>query len=1171
MKSWLEGLGLGKYTDVFADNDIDVDILDCLTEAHLEKLGVSLGNRLRILKAAGRLTAGASGAPAARQVTQPATSADAAGPLDEEAPAAEPEPPTNAERRPLTVMFCDLADSTALSTRLDPEDLQDIIRAYQETCAGIIQEYEGFIARYMGDGILVYFGYPRSLERNAERAVRSAQSIVEAMAELSRGIGRTHDIEITVRIGIATGMVMVGELIGEGVAQERTVVGEAPNMAARLQSLAGRNGIVIGSLTRELAGDAFTYQDLGKKELKGIPGLVQTWAVVDLRDETVEETVHEQTRNQRTLNDLVGRDEETGLLRRAWQSVKDEARGQVVYITGEAGIGKSSLIDGLRTEVRNEGLLQGVMRCSPYHINSALYPLIEYTKRLAGWQSEDSADERLAKLEGLLETYDQSLDEALPLLASLMSLPLDEARYPVLTQPSKQLKQMTQDVFIAMILESAEHQPLLLLWEDMHWADPSTLELVGLLIDQTPTASLLTMMTSRPEFNPPWHARSHITPITLNRLEGQHAMALIARIAGRKPLPEGVIEHIVSKADGVPLYVEELTKTILTANILRDSGDRFELTGPLSSLSIPDTLQESLMARLDRLPQVREIAQLGSVLGREFAYDMIFGLSTGDDDALQAGLEQLVDAELLYQRGRPPRAKYIFKHALIQDAAYESLLRRNRQQHHLQVAQLLESSFPDVVESHPELVAHHYSEANHPELAIDYYQAAGEQSSASSANLEAVAHLSSGLEIIQQLPEGADRDRRELSLLYKMGPALIAIKGYAAAEVEASFRKALSLCQKTGDKKQEFSILQGLALIYFVHAALHKTQSISEQLVVLAKTREDAGSALAANQLLGYALAMKGEMEAAQPCFDRAISGYDFSLKTIYSNRMGADFAVGAYGVKSWSLFALGYPQQSLDAAEQSLSLALRLRHPLSEAFAHVVKATVHILRGELPKARENAEAGAAMAAGKDLVQYIFWTKIELHSVLLQLGEADAESAITSIQKTIDDCRSIGAYLFDPFWLALLAQAYGQSGQAGQAVATIDEALDAMARSGEKFWHAELLRLKGQFSLERGDGNSMDAEAGFQEAIEIARSQNARGWELRAATSLTKLWTDQGKTDEARQLLAPVHGWFTEGFDTVDYRTAKGLLDELDEISPGAPVEGGNNRFEGGSSAGQSV
>ena len=1146
LKSWLEALGLEKYGDVFADNDIDFEILPCLTEEHLEKLGVSIGNRIRILKAIGTLEPGSIEPPTAIPSNQPSANVSITEPVDITPAAPELAPANDAERRPLTVMFCDLADSTELSTQLDPEDLQDVIRAYQETCTEIIQRYEGFIARYMGDGILVYFGYPKSLERNAERAVHSAQSIVEAMARLNHTVGRAHEVEVAVRIGIATGMVMVGELIGEGLAQERTVVGEAPNIAARLQSLASRNGIVIGSLTKELSGDAFTYKDMGKKELKGIPGLVQTWGVDNLRDDTVEDAVIEQAQNQEPFAELVGRDEEIGLLRRAWQSVKDEGRGQVVYITGEAGIGKSFMIEGLRAEVRIEGLSQGVVRCSPYHINSAFYPLIEYTKRMSGWQSEDSVGNRLVKLEVLLKTYDQPIDEALPLLATLMSLPVPENRFPASTLSPKQLKQMTQDVFIAMILESAEHRPLLLLWEDMHWADPSTLELVGLLIDQSPTASLLMIMTSRPEFVPPWSMRSHITPITLNRLESQHAMALIARIAGTKPLPEDVIEHIANKADGVPLYVEELTKTILTADILREVGDRFELTGPLSSLSIPDTLQESLMARLDRLPQVRELAQLGSVLGREFAYEMIFGLSTAGDQDLQSGLEQLVDAELLYQRGRPPRARYTFKHALIQDAAYESLLRRNRQQHHLQVAQLLESSFQDVVESHPELVAHHYSEANQPELAVDYFQKAGEQSSASSANLEAVAHLSSGLEIVQSLPEGADRDQREMSLLLKMGPALIATKGYAAAEVESSFLKALKLCQQIGDKEQEFSILQGLSLIYCVGGDLHKARDLSEQLVELSKTREDTSSALVANQLLGYALSMRGEIEAALVCFDRVISGYDFTLHSSYSNRLGADFGVGSYGFKSWILYALGYPEQALESVTQALSLAQRLDHPLSEAFARVAATTTHIFREELQLTREHAEAGASIATEKDLVQYIHWTKIELHSVLLQLGEADPESSITSIREAIDACRSIGAYLFDPLWLGLLAQAYSQHSEADHGLSAVEEALSAIAKSGEGFWLAELYRLKGQLLLESNSANTLEAESCFQEAIKVARSQNARGWELRAATGLAKHWASQNKTSEARQMLEPIYNWFTEGFETVDLISAKSILNDLD-------------------------
>ena len=671
-------------------------------------------------------------------------------PAAEPCPLFTPSPPdhpaSHAEKRPLTVMFCDLADSTALSTKLDPEDLQDVIRAYQERSTELIEEYEGFVAKYMGDGILVYFGYPKSLERNAERAVRSGLSIIEAMADLNRTLGREKGIEVAVRIGISTGMVIVGEVVGEGLARERTVIGEAPNVAARLQGLAPRNGIVIGSLTKELAGDAFDYEDLGGQDLKGIEGKVFAWGVRGLKGETADESDIELDDDLTNVQTLIGRDEETGLLRRAWQSTKDEGFGQIVLISGEAGIGKSVLIDGLAAQVRAEHLPRVTLRCSPYYTGSALYPVIEHFRRLACWQRDNSVKARLAKLEKMLEHYDQPLSNSVPLIGALMSLPIPEDRYPALDLSPQQQKQQTQDTIIAMTMEDAERQPYLQTWEDLHWADPSTLELLGLLIDQAPTAPLLIVLTARPDFVPPWPGRSHNTPITLNRLERPHTEALVARIA-KKPLPKVVLDHIVAKTDGVPLYVEELTKTILASDILRDTGDRFELTGPLTSLSIPETLQDSLMARLDRLPQVREIAQIGSVLGREFAYGMISGLTRIKDEILQEGLGQLVDAGLLYQRGRPPRAKYIFKHALVQDAAYESLLKRARQQYHRQVAELLEARFPETVETSPELLAHHYKEAGNAEQAVTYWLAAGRRAVERSANIEAVAHLTNGLEI----------------------------------------------------------------------------------------------------------------------------------------------------------------------------------------------------------------------------------------------------------------------------------------------------------------------------------------------------------------------------------------------------------------------------------------
>ena len=1052
--------------------------------------------------------------------------------------------PSDAERRPLTVMFCDLANSTALSTRLDPEDLQDVLRAYRERCTGIIRGYEGFVAKYMGDGILVYFGYPKSLERNAERAIRAGLAIVEAMAELNRTLEGDKGIDIAVRIGIATGLVMVGEIVGEGLAQERTVIGEAPNIAARLQSLAGRNSIVIGALTREIAGDAFVYQDLGAHELKGITGLVKTWAVTGLRDNLAAAADQEETVGAAVIPQLIGRDEETGLLRRAWQSTKDEGRGQVVLISGEAGIGKSVLVDGLRAEVRREGRPRIAFRCSPYHTNSTLYPVIEHLKLLLRWQREDGAETRLMALEAMLGSSSQPLAEVVPLFASLLSLALPEGRYPPQALSPQQQKQQTQDALIAWTLEEAERQPMLEVWEDLHWADPSTLELIGLLIEQAPTAPLLMVLTSRPEFVAPWPARSHMTPITLNRLERQHSEALVARLAGAKPLPAEVVEHVASKTDGVPLYVEELTKTILASDIPRATGERFELTGPLSSLAIPVTLQESLMARLDRLPQVREIAQLGAVLGREFAYEMISGLATVGETTLQEGLGRLVEAQLLYQRGRPPRARYIFKHALIQDAAYQSLLKRTRQHHHQQVAQLLESKFPEVALAQPELLARHYTEAGNTADAVTYWQRAGEEALRRSANLEATAHLSKGLEVLGALPDGPERARRELDLLTTMGPALHAIKGTGAPEAEHAYRRALELCQELGDTAKQFSALHGLWYFHHYRAEHHAARSLAEQLVEVAEGRQDPGLDLAAHRSLGYSLQLLGELETGRARLERVITSYDPAIHGDYAFRHGGtDPGVGSLSLGAWGVWPLGHPDQALGQNARGLALARELTHALSEVWALTSAAVIHQLRDEREASQEHAVAAAAIAVDKKFALYVGWTGA-LRGWARVEQEPSAE-AIAEMRKGLDASRATGAALLWPYWLVLLASVHGRLGQAQEGLVTTAEALTEVARTGERFWEAELQRLKGQLLLQADPANASEAEACFHRALEIARTQKARSWELRAATSLARLWQGQGKPDDARELLAPVYDWFTEGFETADLKDAKALLEEL--------------------------
>ena len=610
---------------------------------------------------------------------------------------------------------------------------------------------------------LVYFGYPQALERDAERAARSGLGIVEAIAELNDQLRGQGGPELAVRIGIDTGPVVVGEVIGEDYSEELSVVGETPNIAARLQGLAQPNQVVLGPLTRELVGRDIDCEDLGTHQLKGITKPIQAWRVVAEREPGLEDVA------LAVGIPLVGRDEEIGLLLRSWEQVR-EGHGHAVLVNGEPGIGKSALVEAVSAKVREAGFFRVAMRCSPYHTNSTLYPMIEHLKRFSGWQPEDTSETRLDKLENAFRPYTLPLDEIVPLFAALLSLPIPEGRYPALELSPQQQKQQTLDGLVAWTLEAAEKQPFLQVWEDLHWADATTVEYLGLLLDQVPTASLLLALTYRPDFVPPWPTRSHMTPITLNRLERAQAEAMVRALAGDTALPTEVLDHIVAKTDGVPLFVEELTKMLLESDLLRQEGGSYVLTGPLTDLAIPATLQESLLARLDRLPTVREVAQLGAVLGREFAYETLKALGAMEDEALQDGLERLVDAELLYQRGRPPRSKYIFKHALVQDAAYQSLLRRTRQHYHLQVAELLEASFPETVENTPELVAHHFTEAGSNARAVDYWQKAGERALATYGHEEALEHFQRGL----TAKEGQATDAEMASLLFGLGRAQVA-------------------------------------------------------------------------------------------------------------------------------------------------------------------------------------------------------------------------------------------------------------------------------------------------------------------------------------------------------------------------------------------------------------
>jgi predicted ATPase len=932
--------------------------------------------------------------------------------------------------------------------------------------------------------------------------------------------------------------VVVGEM-GGGGRHENLALGETPNIAARLEGLAKANTVVISPVTAQLVRRSFVLEELGPHELKGVAESMMLYAVIGSRE--VEHDEHG-AMLAGGFDALVGRDEEIGLLLRRWEQSK-EGLGQVVLISGEAGIGKSSLVEGLRQHVHQEGVTRISFRCSEYVQQSALFPVIEHLHRVLGWQREDDAETRLAKLEQVLESSSLTLEETVPLIAALLSLPLPEGRYPALTLSAPQQRQQTQDMLVAWILEEAERQPLLVVWEDLHWADPSTLELLGLFIDQVPTVSMLHVLVYRPTFVPPWPMQSHMTPLTLNRLERPQVESIITRLARGKKLPPEVVAHIVSKTDGVPLYVEEMTKMLLESAFLQEEAEQYTLTGPLAEAAIPTTLQDSLMARLDRLSTVREMAQLGAVLGREFAYEMLQSLAAVEEPMLQEGLGQLVENELLYQRGRPPRAKYTFRHALIRDTAYQSLLRRTRQQYHQQVAQLLEARFPEVIETQPELVAHHYTEAGLAEQAIVYWQRAGQRASDRSANQEAISHLTTGLSLLQTLPETLERHQQELPLQIALGAASLMVRGHTAPEVEAAYTRARGLCQQLGDTQDVFSVLFGLWRFYVVRADYHLARQLGEDLLGLAERSDETPLYVIAHYALGTTCWFLGELLPARSHLEEGMARYMPAQRRSPVFRAGQDPGVACRVYSANTLWLLGYPDQAMARVRDGLALAAELAHPFSDAFALALVSIVCQLRREGQDAYDHAEAGVTLSSEQG---FPFWLALSAFLrgwALTALGQR--EEGMIQMRQGLAGWRAIGSELFVPYFLTLLAEGYGVLKQVDEGLNALNEGWRAMERTGENWWKAETHRLKGDLLLQQANPDVTEAEIYFHQALDIARHQQAKSLELRAATNLARLWQSQDKCQDAYDLLAPVYNWFTEGFDTADLQEAKTLLEEL--------------------------
>jgi TOMM system kinase/cyclase fusion protein len=1064
-----------------------------------------------------------------------------------------------AERRQLTVMFCDLVGSTALSEQLDPEEWRAVVQDYQRACAEVINRFDGHIAQYLGDGLLVYFGYPTAHEDDAARAVRAGLEIVEALQKWvpsppveqassllaarmaaplegqgKEGVGARRHVPLQVRIGIHTGLVVVGE-IGAGGKREQLALGDTPNLAARLQGLAEPDTVVISAATYRLIEGLLDCRNLGVRAVKGVSSPVQVYQVVGESDARSRLEVAA----TKGLTPFVGREEEVGLLHGRWEQSK-KGTGQAVLLGGEAGIGKSRLVQILKEHIAEELHAQVEWRCSPYYQNSAFYPLIDHLQRALEFQRTDSPEEKLHKLEVGARHAVPLQRETLPLFASLLSLPLPDDRYPPLNLTPQRQKQKTLEALLAWLLKEAEQHPLLVVMEDLHWVDPSTLEFLGLLIDQIPTTRVLLLLTFRPDFSPPWTMLSHITQLTLSRLARRQVEAMVEKVTGGKTLPAEVIQQLVSKTDGVPLFVEELTKMVVESVGAHDGVPR--------PLAIPTTLHDSLMARLDRLPTAKGVAQLGATLGREFSYELIQAVSPMDEKPLQSALTKLVEAELLYQRRQPPQSRYIFKHALIQDAAYQSLLKSKRQQYHQQIVKVLEERFPETKETQPELLAYHYTEAGLVAQAIPYWQQAGQRASQRSAFVEAVAHLTKGLELLKALPDSPERAQRELTLQLALGAPLMTTKGYAAPEMEQAYTRARELCRQLGEPPQLFPVLFGLAAFRLTRGEVQTARELSEQLLRLAQSVQDTALLVAAHNALGETLYHLGEFVLAHKHLEQGIAVFDPQHHHSLVSGYGADQGEQCLCYAAYVLWHLGYPDQALKRIREALTLAQEFSHPYSLVYVLICTAFHHQFCREGQFAREHAEEVITLCTEQGFPWFLALGTIVRGWALSEQGQA--EEGIAQMQQGLAACRATGAEVSQPHGLALLAEAYGKMGQVEEGLALLAEALDMADKTGERVNEAELYRLKGELTLKsrvQGSKSNVqeEAEGYFHKAGEVARRQQAKSLELRAAMSLARLWQQQGKKDEARQMLADIYGWFTEGFDTADLKEAKALLDSL--------------------------
>ncbi len=1116
LAEWLQANDLVEFAGLLEQNEVDIKTLEVLTDADLKELGLSFGPRKRILNAIAEYKKSATPRRSGRE------SAGSGAP---------------GERRQLTVMFCDLVGSTALAGRLDPEELRALIQSYRKACGDVAARYEGHVAQYLGDGLMIYFGWPVAHEDDAERGVRAALEMVEAV----KAIAATPPLAI--RVGLATGPVVVGETSPDANSEGGLAVGETPNLAARLQALAGSGEVVIAPATRRLLGDIFSLTDLGNHILKGVAQPVTLWRVDEAhRGAGRFQAAHAGSQ----IAPLIGRDEESSLLASRWRYIK-EGEGQVVLIGGQAGIGKSRLTQELRGSRRERHTMLHY-QCSPYHRNSPLHPFIEQLELAAGFLREDTPEQRLDKLERALGGDAAYIQSVAPLFAALHSLPV--ARYPARPLSPQKQKEQTLEAMIARVEAMARRAPVLMVVEDIHWVDPTSQELLELLVPRVRAWPVLLVLTYRLEYIPAWVSEPGVTTITLNRLDRRQGARLVDTVTKGRGLPPEVLDEILARTDGVPLFVEELTRSVLESGQLREEGGQYILQGSMAALAIPASLRDSLMARLDRLGPGKEFAQVGACIGREFSFDLLERVTQPGAPALETALEGLLEAGLVTRRDVPPAAVYTFKHALVQDAAYDSLLKTRRSELHARIAQVLARDFSERVATAPEWLAHHLTQAGQLAQAIPLWRKAGILAVARVALKEAVAHFQKGLGLVEQLPASRERDAEELTIREPLNAAFTGLRGWAAPEVSVNAAATLRLAESQGNAQSQLLATWWVWSSTITQGRIAESLPWVQRLVAAAATADDPDL-----RTFGHALAMvqhflSGELAESRHHANRALALYDPARGERWIGLTGHNLRTFVEVYTCQLIWIQGFPDEARRFSDEIVAHAHADGHAFNLLWAMTFSAYVFAYSREPGRLMERVAAVERLAREQGMT-FIYEVSVPQAQGIAEFQQGRMREASSLLRLGIERWTKTGGHVRVPLVKSVLAQAVAQEGDAARALELIDECVAQIERpSGqERLWLAEVLRCKGLILLRLG--REAEAETQLRAAIACARQQEARSWELRGATALAALLARRGEHATARELLEPVYSWFTEGSDTPDLVEARALLDGL-----GAPAGG---------------